>query len=465
MRGIRLQAHPSSKQKSILSQWMGCARTIWNAKCEDERYMSRFARIFCPIGTYAPIDQSFSQYKSKELTPWLSDCPSQILRNSAVNWYQTYWNFIKGEGGKPKRKKFKDGTGSIHLTRELFSFEKCDDGNIRLFIGSKRNNIGYLIIKKHRSFTCPKSIYITKKNDKYWVSFSFGDTELSNLSFNKENLKHLSKTNENWLERYVVGIDRGVAIPIQVGNKSHDFTDEQKSNKDKHQRYIKRLQRKLAKKTKGSSRQKRLKKRIVRRHEQVANIRKDFCHQASRKIINDKNNKVIVVESLGTKNMTRKPKPKPNESGGWDKNNAKAKAGLNRSILDKGWHQFEIFLAYKSQNAGKAFFKVDAKHTSQECAACEHTHPDNRKSQEQFVCGNCGNSDNADRNAALVIKKRAIRLILNSGTELSKRGVLTSSKDKGRGATYKPLEGMSSKAGCCDSPKKKRKSVKPSLVA
>ena len=122
-------------------------------------------------------------------------------------------------------------------------------------------------------------------------------------------------------------------------------------------------------------------------------------------------------------------------------------------------------MAYKSQNAGKAFFKVDAKHTSQECAACEHTHPDNRKSQEQFVCGNCGNSDNADRNAALVIKKRAIRLILNSGTELSKRGVLTSSKDKGRGATRKPLEGIPSKAGGYDLPKKKRRSVKPSLAA
>ena len=36
---------------------------------EDERYMTRFAQRFCSIGTYAPIDTKFSQYKDKELTP------------------------------------------------------------------------------------------------------------------------------------------------------------------------------------------------------------------------------------------------------------------------------------------------------------------------------------------------------------------------------------------------------------
>ena len=61
------------------------ARTefLWNAKCEEERYYSTFARKYYPIGTYAPIDQTTSQFKNKLLTPWLYDCPSQILRNSA----------------------------------------------------------------------------------------------------------------------------------------------------------------------------------------------------------------------------------------------------------------------------------------------------------------------------------------------------------------------------------------------
>lgn len=82
--GIKLRANPTSHQKLILSQWMGCARSIWNAKVEEERYYRTYARKYCTIGTYAPIDQTTSQFKSKELSPWLSECPSQILRNSAV---------------------------------------------------------------------------------------------------------------------------------------------------------------------------------------------------------------------------------------------------------------------------------------------------------------------------------------------------------------------------------------------
>ena len=87
--GIKLRANPTSDQKLVLSQWMGCARSIWNAKVDEERYYRTFARKYYPIGTYAPIDQKASQFKSKELTPWLYKCPSQIIRNSAVNWYQT----------------------------------------------------------------------------------------------------------------------------------------------------------------------------------------------------------------------------------------------------------------------------------------------------------------------------------------------------------------------------------------
>ena len=77
--GIKLRANPTSHQKLILSQWMGCARSIWNAKVEEERYYRTYARKYCTIGTYAPIDQTTSQFKSKELSPWLSECPSQIL--------------------------------------------------------------------------------------------------------------------------------------------------------------------------------------------------------------------------------------------------------------------------------------------------------------------------------------------------------------------------------------------------
>lgn len=169
--GIRLKAHPTGPQKRTLSEWIG-ARVVWNAKCDEHKYLSTFARKHMPIGTYAPLDQSFSVFKDKELTPWLSDCPSQILRNEAVKWYQTYQRFFKKLGGRPVRKK-KSDRGSIHLTRELFRFEKCADGVTRLFIGSKTNNIGYLSFKTHRKFGTPNSIRVVREAGDWFVSFSY----------------------------------------------------------------------------------------------------------------------------------------------------------------------------------------------------------------------------------------------------------------------------------------------------
>lgn len=320
--------------------------------------------------------------------------------------------------------------------------------------GSKRNNIGYLSFKKHKNFKNPNSLYIKKKNGKYWISFCYGEATQNNHAFNKENLAYLNQCDQTWLEAYTVGIDRGVARPVQANDDIYDFTANQKRNKEKQAKYLKRLQHKLARGQKGSARYKRTKQRIARKHENIANIRKDFCHKTSHQIVTDKQNKIIVLEDLNTKGMTKRPKAKPNNRGGWEKNNSRAKAGLNKAILDKGWHQLEIFIAYKAQRAGKAFFKVSAKCTSQECADCGYTHPDNRQKQTDFVCGSCGHTDNADRNAALVIKKRAIKLILHSGTELSKRGVLH--LDTGRGAKGKSSNANALDAVGSESSKKKR---------
>ena len=116
----------------------------------------------------------------------------------------------------------------------------------------------------------------------------------------------------------------------------------------------------------------------------------------------------------------------------------------------------ELFIKYKALRAGKAWLKVPAHHTSQECAGCGHTHPNNRKTQEKFICGSCGHADHADKNAAEVIKKRAINLILDSGTELSSRGVLL---DSGRRATHKTRGANANRARSKETSKKKELSA------
>ncbi len=73
--GIKYKANPTEEQKIVLSQWMGCAKTIWNAKCDEDKYLRGYARIYMPIGTFPEVDTAFSRYKDRELTPWLFKCP------------------------------------------------------------------------------------------------------------------------------------------------------------------------------------------------------------------------------------------------------------------------------------------------------------------------------------------------------------------------------------------------------
>ena len=459
--GIQLKANPTKNQKLTLSQWMGCSRLIWNSKCEEARYYTTFARKYHSMGTYAPIDQTTAQFKSKTLTPWLYDCPSQILRNSAVTWYQTYQKFMKGGCGKPRRKP-KSDAGSIHLTRELFKFEVGTDGIRRLFVGSKTNNIGYLSFKTHRSFEIPNSIYIKKTRGRYTVSFCYDNKDEITQRTDDEHLAYLQGASEHYLNQHVIGIDRGVAIPAQAGESSFDFNEGQKTNQDKAEKYIKRLQRRLSKQTKGSNRRQKVKRRIANYHAMSANIRRDFCHQTSRALVGSQSS-IFIFEDLKTSKMTRRAKPKQDINGQFISNRATQKSGLNKAILSQGWHLLELFTKYKAHQAGKAVFKVPAAYTSQECSNCGYTHSDNRQSQSSFHCGCCGHIDNADRNASLVIKKRAIKLILDTGTVLSARGVLTLS-DKGRGAKSKTGIGSPVHASG-DEPSKKKRTAATKVAA
>ncbi len=104
--GIKFQARPSKEQKRVLCSWMGAAKFVWNAKCQEDQYLRSYARKYLPIQTYPKQDQQYSKFKDKNLSPFLYDCPSQILRNSASNWYSSYQMFFKQkERGRPKFKK------------------------------------------------------------------------------------------------------------------------------------------------------------------------------------------------------------------------------------------------------------------------------------------------------------------------------------------------------------------------
>jgi putative transposase len=216
----------------------------------------------------------------------------------------------------------------------------------------------------------------------------------------------------------ITPIDRGVAKPLHTDNAVYTLTRHEREAMARRAKRIKRYQRQLARQQKGSRRRWNTIRKITRLNEKTAHVRENFWHQTTRQVVD--NSQVVVIEDLKLKNMTRRAKAKQcPETGRWLKNGATAKAGLNRAILNVGLGRFEVLLRYKMAKAGKALFKVAPHHTSQECACCGHIHPGNRKNQADFRCTRCHFTANADFNAALVIRKRAITLIKHSGTELA----------------------------------------------
>lgn len=437
-----MRSWPTCHQKQILSQWMGCARLIYNGKCDEQEYFFKFKCRFPELtGEKIPVDQAYSQLKT-ESSKFLNECPSEILRNSAVIWYQAMQRFFKGLTGRPVRKR-KFGKNSIWLTKELFELKRDDTGRWKLFIGKKKNNIGLLSFEAHREFQLPASITISKDNGEYFVSFNYEDPKL-NSKTQEELVMELAKLSVSELMDKAAGLDRGVVIPIQSSTgQSFDFTAEQKKTIKRKQLNIRKWQKRLARQVLGSKRREKVKRNIAKAHGKIADVRRDFAHQTSRAIIGKKDEsgqvvdngiQIFVVEDLKIKNMTKSPEAKPDESNPkhFLPNRAAAKAGLTQKILNSAWGQLALFFAYKANHAGKVFIKVSPRFSSQECAKCGHIHPDNRQTQSQFVCQKCGHSENADQNAAEVIKKRGIEEILKQVTlgtgESARRGNRKTSK-------------------------------------
>ncbi|HGN0308170.1 TPA: RNA-guided endonuclease InsQ/TnpB family protein, partial [Proteus mirabilis] len=149
-----------------------------------------------------------------------------------------------------------------------------------------------------------------------------------------------------------------------------------------NQRKLARLQRKLSRKIKFSANWQKQKRKIQRLHTHIANI--------------SKNHAMIVIEDLKVSNMSKSAKGTTERHG----RNVKAKSGLNRSILEQGWYEMRRQLEYKQLWRGGQVVAIPPAYTSQKCACCGHTAKENRQSQSQFECLECGYTANADINGA-----------------------------------------------------------------
>ena len=189
----------------------------------------------------------------------------------------------------------------------------------------------------------------------------------------------------------VVGIDRGVAVSaaLSTGQPLHApaLTARERAR-------LRRLQRKLARATRGSNRRGRAKYAIARLRARETDRRKDWAEKTSTDLT--RRFDLIRVEDLQIKNMTRSAKGTRENPG----RNVRQKAGLNRGILGSGWG---LLVRRLEEKAPGRVEKIKPHYTSQRCSACGRVDRGSRESQAVFRCTACGFAAHADVNAAINI--------------------------------------------------------------
>jgi len=189
----------------------------------------------------------------------------------------------------------------------------------------------------------------------------------------------------------VAGIDRGVAVSaaLSTGQLLHApaLSAQERTR-------LRRLQRKLARATRGSNRRRRVRHAIARLKAREADRRKDWAEKVSTGIA--RRFDLIRVEDLQIGNMTRSAKGTRENPG----RGVRQKAGLNRGILASGWG---LLVRRLQDKAPGRVEKIKPHYTSQRCSACGRVDRGSRESQAVFRCTACGFAANADVNAALNI--------------------------------------------------------------
>jgi putative transposase len=164
------------------------------------------------------------------------------------------------------------------------------------------------------------------------------------------------------------------------------------------------LQRRIARAQAGSGNRKRIGRALAREWHKVRNRRRDFHHKTARALVNQCD--AIALEDLNTAGMTKRPAPRPDpdRAGMFLPNQARAKAGLNKLILDAGWAQFTGILTGKAAEAGRRVVLVNPAGTSIGCHRCGRRCE--RPQQKIVICPVHGVID-ADVNGARNIASRA----------------------------------------------------------
>lgn len=315
----------------------------------------------CPLVCHIPEPRDnldyYSQKRSlvplKQDRPWYKDIHSQVLQDCVNRVKLTFDRFVKGDnnGNRSGRPRFKGRNRYRSFTYTQINNEDIQGNRINL------SKIGCVKIIMHRPLPDgfkTKTAVITVKPDGWYVTLTLEDMSVPYVGLD------VQPTEDN-----SIGID--VGLEKFLADSKHD-SEPIPQHFRKAEFQLARLQQKASARKKGSRARKLLNRKVAKLHQKVARQRRQFHFETAKKILQKAN--VVFVEDLSVKNMSKRVKPKQDETGKFLPNGQSAKSGLNKSIADAGWSQFIDILSIKAERAGQKVIKVNPKGTSQHCSIC-----------------------------------------------------------------------------------------------
>lgn len=362
----RYRFYPTNQQQKSLAQLFGCVRVVWNdalALCKQSD----------KLPGYSKLSNALTQSKKTESRNWLSDVSSVPLQQSVRYLDIAYKNFFNSLNGKRKGKKvgsprFKKKTSnqSAEFTKAGFSIK---NSNVYL---AKIGNIKPIWSRELPSE--PSSVTVIKDcTGRYFLSFV--------VEVEPVNLPALNPS---------VGIDLGLKTfaYLSTGEAVNS------PNYSLIERKIRKAQRKLSRRKKGSKRRELMRLKVAKLKAKQADKRKDFLHKLSTKVVSE--NQTIALEDLGVSGML--------------KNRC-----LSRAISQAGWRDFRTMCEAKSNRFGREFVVISRwAPTSQVCSDCGYRWGKLDLSVREVVCINCNSHHDRDGNAAKNIEKVGVGHIHDS---------------------------------------------------
>ncbi|GBC63221.1 transposase [Desulfonema ishimotonii] len=356
LRAYKYRIYPNREQRGKLAVQFGHARFVYNyaLNARKEHYRKTGKGL-----SYSATAKMLPGMK-KELE-WLREADSQVLQQKLRDLDRAYVNFFQKRAAYP-RFRSKHSKQSIRYPQRF----KIIGNRIRL------PKVGDVKIILHRRMEgVAKNVTVSRtKSGRYFASVR---------------CEVVIPVSDNG--HPPVGVDLGIrhfAI-LSTGEKVAHPSYLRKSEKR-----LVRFQRMLSKKKKGSANRGKMRLKVARLHERVADRRKDFLDKQSYRLTTQYG--AIGLESLNIRGMVR--------------NHCLAK-----SVSDSGWGMFVRQCEYKAAVNGASVHHADRFFPSSKmCNVCGVVNSELKLGDRIWTCGNCGTEHDRDINAAVNLEKLCILL-------------------------------------------------------